>query len=75
MRRGAAATLLQRKAQLGVVERLDLAFLIDREDDGARWWIDVEPTIARSFAANRGSLDTLNQRVRCSCKPCSRQVR
>jgi hypothetical protein len=58
-----------------VVERLDLAFLIDREDDGARWWIDVEPTIARSLAANRGSLDSLNQRVQCGCKLCSRQVR
>ena len=39
---GAAAAALERKARLGAVKRLDLAFLVDRQDHGVRWWIDVE---------------------------------
>ena len=35
--------LLQRQPGLGAVERLDLALLIDRENDGMSGWIDVEP--------------------------------
>ena len=37
------ATLLQRQAGLGAVERLDLALLVDRQDHGMRRRIDVEP--------------------------------
>src|SRR5665647_1541966 len=33
---------LHRQTGLGAVERLDLALLIDREDDGMGWWIDIE---------------------------------
>ena len=33
---------LDRQTGLGAVERLDLALLIDREDDGMGWWIDIE---------------------------------
>src|SRR5450830_1093977 len=33
---------LHRQTRLGAVERLDLALLIDREDDGMGWWIDIE---------------------------------
>ena len=40
---GAAAALLHRQAGLGAVERLDLALLVDREHDGMRRRIDVEP--------------------------------
>jgi hypothetical protein len=36
------AALLHRQAGLSAVERLDLAFLIDREDDGMGWRIDIE---------------------------------
>src|SRR5450756_1036003 len=31
-----------RQTRLGAVERLDLALLIDRENDGMGWWIDIE---------------------------------
>ena len=40
---GAGATLLQRQAGLGAVERLDLALLVDRQHDGVRRRVDVEP--------------------------------
>ena len=40
---GAGAALLHRQAGLGAVERLDLALLVDREHDGVRRRIDVEP--------------------------------
>src|SRR5450756_652180 len=33
---------LHRQTGLGAVERLDLAPLINREDDGMGWWIDIE---------------------------------
>jgi len=36
-------TLLHRQARLGAVERLDLRFLIDRENDRMSGWIDIEP--------------------------------
>ena len=39
----AGAALLQRQAGLGAVERLDLALLVDREHDGVRRRVDVEP--------------------------------
>ena len=39
---GAGATLLHRQAGLGAVERLDLALLVDREDDGVGGRIDIE---------------------------------
>jgi hypothetical protein len=33
------------------------------------------PTMARSFSAKRGSLESLKARTRCGCKPCARQIR
>ena len=39
---GAGASLLHRQPRLGAVQRLDLAFLIDREHDGVVGWVDVE---------------------------------
>ena len=36
------ATPLHRQTGLGAVERLDLALLIDREDNRMGWWIDIE---------------------------------
>ena len=59
------ASLLHRQPRLGAVQRLDLAFLIDRENDGVVRRIDVQPTISLSLAANCGSLDNLNWRTRC----------
>ena len=39
---GRAASLLQRQAGLGSVERLDLRLLIDAEHHGVRGWCDIE---------------------------------
>src|ERR1700741_2842796 len=39
---GAGTSLLDRQPRLGAVQRLDLAFLIDRENDGVVGRIDVE---------------------------------
>ena len=39
---GAGAALLHGQAGLGAVERLDLAFLVDRKHDGMRGRVDVE---------------------------------
>ena len=36
---GADASLLHRQSWLGAVESLDLALLVDREDDGMSWRI------------------------------------
>lgn len=35
--------LLHRQTRLGAIQRLDLRFLIDREDDGMSGWINVKP--------------------------------
>ena len=43
VRHGAGAALLHRQAGLGAVERLDLALLVDRQHDGVRRRIDIEP--------------------------------
>ena len=40
---GAEPALLHRQARLGAVERLDLALLVDRQHDGVRRRIDIEP--------------------------------
>ena len=40
---GPGAALLHRQAGLGAIERLDLALLVDREDDGMGGRIDIEP--------------------------------
>src|SRR5712691_3141597 len=36
------AARLHRQTRLGAIERLDLALLVDREDDGMGWRIDIE---------------------------------
>src|SRR5260370_231161 len=43
MRQGPGPGLLQRQAGLGAVERLDLALLIDRQNNGVVWRTDIEP--------------------------------
>jgi hypothetical protein len=40
---GGASLLLHRQPRLGAVKGLDLAFLVDSEDDGMGWRIDIEP--------------------------------
>ena len=51
-----AAAGLQRQAQLGAVERLDLRFLIEAEHDGVRRRVDIEPNdVACSDTGTRSS--------------------
>src|SRR5579864_8775991 len=40
---GATATLLHRQARLGAIERLDLALFVDRENNGMRRRVHIEP--------------------------------
>jgi hypothetical protein len=61
MGHGAQTALLHRQARLGAVKRLDLALLIEGQDDGVGRRIDIEaPTTSRSFSTNLGSLESLN---------------
>src|ERR1700722_19824406 len=68
VRHSATAALLHWQAWLGAIERLYLDFLVDRVG------LYMDP-MSLSLAANCGSLDSLNRRVRCGCKPCLRQMR
>jgi hypothetical protein len=43
------ATLLQEQTGLRAVERLSLAIFVDRQDDGVRGRIDVEPNDVTRF--------------------------
>ena len=43
MSHGAAATGLDRQSRLGAVERLDLRFLVDRQNHGMRRRVHIEP--------------------------------
>ena len=47
----AGTALLHRQAGLGAVQRLDLAFFIDREDDGMVGRIDIKPDHVAQLAA------------------------
>src|SRR6202044_3300083 len=51
MRHRAGAAGLERQAWLGAVEGLDLALLVDREDDGMRRRIDVEANNVLEFVS------------------------
>ena len=46
---GAQTSFFHRQARLGTVKRLDLAFLIDRQDDGVGWRIDIEANDIAQF--------------------------
>jgi hypothetical protein len=73
MRHGSGATFLQRQSGLGAVERLNLALFVDRQDDGVCGRIDMEPDDIAQFVDEArvvgGSLDSLNWRIRCGCRP------
>ena len=49
VRHGSGAAFLERQAGLGAVERLNLALFVDRQDDGVRWRIDIEPNHIAQF--------------------------
>src|SRR4051812_42436241 len=72
---GSGAALLHRQTGLSAVERLDLAFFIDRENHGMSRRIDIEADMSRSLVINCGSVESLNYLTRCGCKPCARQMR
>jgi hypothetical protein len=50
------------------VQRLNLALFVDRKNDGVCGWIAIETT-SRNLSTKRGSLGSLNWRVRCGCRP------
>jgi hypothetical protein len=56
---GAGPALLHRQAGLGAVERLDLRLLVDREDDGVRRRIDIEPDNITQFCHELGIVGEL----------------
>lgn len=59
VRHGPEAALLKRQSGLGAVERLDLALLINRENDGMSGWIDVEPDHVSELLAKLGIVGEL----------------
>src|SRR5713101_1426140 len=69
------APRLHRQSRLGAVEGLDLALLVDRENDGVGGRIDVEATMSLSFSANFGSFDSLNVRMRCGASWWASRIR
>ena len=69
---GAGTARLHRQAGLGAVERLDLRLLVDGQHHGMRRRIDVEPDdIAQLWRRTAGSVESLNCRTRCGCRPCA----
>jgi hypothetical protein len=76
---------LDRQTGLGAVERLDLALLINREDDGMGWWRTNASHSPRdrhrgrqyraALSTNCGSVESLNCFTLCNCRPCARQMR
>jgi len=75
VRHGLAASGLDRQTGLGAIERLDLAFVIDRQHHGVGRRIDIEPTTSVSLAAKLGSRERLKVRSRCGCSLCACQMR
>jgi hypothetical protein len=61
---GAGAPLLHRQARWCTVQRLDLPLFIDGQNYGMRRRIK-RPAMSRTFAANGGSFESLNVRMRC----------
>src|SRR5580700_6302929 len=49
VRHGSGTTLLQRQSGLGAIKRLNLALLVDRQDDGVGGRIDIEPDDVAQF--------------------------
>ena len=84
---GGAAPLFDRQPGLSTVERLDLAFLVDAEDDGMGRRIDPQvrrwpareqaprPTASLSLSANLGASEILNAHTRCGWSPCPFYIR
>ena len=63
MGHGSEAPLLHGQSRLAAVERLDLAFLVDGQDDGVGGWIDVEANNIAQFADEVGIVGELELSV------------
>jgi len=75
VRHGLATPGLDRQPGLGAVERLDLAFLVEREHHGMRRGIDIEADDVAELGRKTGSRERLKVRRRCGCRWCPRQMR
>ena len=71
----AALAGLQWQTWLGAVERLDLAFLINRYHHSVRERVHVEAYDVLDLAANAGSLDFLKVPMRCGWRRLACQMR
>src|SRR5450830_1891856 len=70
------AALLHRQTGLSAVERLDLALLSDREDDGMGGRIDIKADDVAQLAHKLWvGVESLNCFTRCGWRPCARQMR
>ena len=59
----------------GAVERMNLAFFVDHRTMACAGGSSIEPDDVAQFVDKRGSLDSLNWRIRCGCRPWARQMR
>src|SRR5438874_10702975 len=75
MSHGAAAPGLDRQSRLGAVERLDLRFLVDRQNHGMRRRVHIEPDNVFDLLGEGGIVDRLNVRTRCGWRWCACQMR
>ena len=66
---GPTAPLLHGQAGLCALEGLDLAFLVNTQDQGLVGRIEVQPTTSVSFSVNRWSLESLNRCIRWGWSP------
>jgi len=65
VRHRSGATRLHRQSRLGAIESLDLALLVDREDDGVGGRVDIETDHIPELVGELGSFDSLNVLIRC----------
>ena len=70
MGHGSSAPLLEGKTWLGAVEGLDLALLVESEDNGPLRGIDVETDhVSATFQRSERSVDSLKYSMRWGCSP------
>ena len=64
-----AAPLFHRQPGLGAVERLNLAFLVDAEDHGMGWWVDIEADHILELVGEFGVVGDLERAHSMRLKP------
>ena len=65
---------LQRQSRLGAIERLDLALLVDREDERLVGRIEIEADHVWTFSTKRLSFDSLKAFTKCGFSPRAFQI-